>query len=122
MQDAALAQSPAPQLRCFAMLEDAAKAYARDLATRPVRPSNRYNRREALSIFGCFYRQDIDDTSPRGRARVLRMMEHALKREAKNRDARAFGYNKNRHERMLDAFKRERMAFEAITDTRWGTA
>jgi hypothetical protein len=104
------------------MCEAAAAAHRDAKIARKPKQTNRYDRNTALANFGCFYSQDLIDTSPKGRAKILRMMGHALKREVKARDEGHWSYDQNRHAIMLDAFKRERMAFEAITDTRWGVA
>lgn len=115
----ALSTYTPPQLRCLAMLDEAAAKHRDDLKNREPRPSNRYSRRNALANCGFFYEQDIIDGSRKGREKVLRMLSNALKREAKNRDRGVWTYDRNRHQHLLDTFKRELAAYEAVSDTRW---
>lgn len=119
MQNLALMPAPAPQLRCLSMLDEAV-ARIRETPRKPQ--ARRYSRREALARCGCFHWQDIDDTSQSGRRKVLIRLDRALKRELKNRDAGAWNYNRNRHADMLNTYKLELAAYEAITDTQWGAA
>jgi len=96
--------------------------YKAELAKRQPRPSNRYSRAVALGKLGFLTSAQIADHSRFGRRDVLVSMERALKREIKKRDARAWNYNRNRHQHLIDTHKRELAAYEAVADVTWRAA
>jgi hypothetical protein len=118
MQTATHTTAPAPQLACFAAMDKhfAEKAAApKPKAHKPW--VNAAARRTTLAKLGCFWQQDLDDTSLRGRMKVLRTLDAALARDRRASEPTHhlhWTYNLNRHRSTLAAYHAERMAIDAL--------